>query len=110
MSRLLMINLFNKIPSSRCVVVNRSLSKAQELIDDMSRCEPNAELSIAGMDDLWNVVGQSDVVFTATSSSNPIITPPILSAAQLRRLMLIDISVPRNVAAECGEMENVFSY
>lgn len=58
------------------------------------------------------VISESDLVFTSTSA-----TEPILDRAKLemvlevqRSLMLFDISVPRNVHADVNELENVQAF
>jgi len=58
---------------------------------------------------MWDVIRRSDVVFTSTASTEPIIYPQQLTDLE-RNLMLIDISVPLNVAAGCGDVQGVTSY
>ena len=54
-----------------------------------------------------------DIVITATGAPHPIVTAdklrPLLTHRR-RPLFLIDISVPRNVEAACGDLEDVFLY
>ncbi len=59
------------------------------------------------MDDLWDVIGKSDILYTATSSVEYIFDWESLEANGLaggRPLVLVDISVPRNVADDCNEV------
>ena len=68
---------------------------------------PDIDIEIKLMDDLWDVVGKSDIVYTATSSVDYVIDKKLLEANGLaggRPLMLVDISVPRNVGEDCKEV------
>merc|ERR1711879_535616 len=58
---------------------------------------------------MLDVLQSSDVAYAATASKDPIITPEHLEGLK-KKLMLIDISVPRNIAAECADAANVISY
>lgn len=110
MSRLLLIALFSKQPDIRVTLVNRSVEKAQALLDeDLVKARGGVNAKVAGMEEMWDVIKSSDVVFTATASKEPIICPGDLENLQ-RNLMLIDISVPRNVADGCKGVAGVASY
>ena len=59
------------------------------------------------MDDLWDVVGRSDIVYTATSCEDYVIDAQKMEENGLasgRPLMLVDISVPRNVGEDCNDV------
>merc|ERR1712176_488011 len=58
---------------------------------------------------MWDAIFQSDVVVAATSSKDPIINALDLQNLS-KKLMLVDICVPRNVAADCGDVDKVTSY
>merc|ERR1740121_1159449 len=77
--------------------------------EDLVAARGGANAKVAPLGDMLDVVSQSDVVFAATSS-----TEPILSAAQLlgreKPVMLVDISVPRNFAPDCGDADKVVLY
>lgn len=110
MARLFVIALFSKFPDIRVTVVNRSVDRARALLDDevvAGRGGSNA--SAAPMEDLWRVVGDADVVFAATGAEEPIIRPEDVGG-RARSLMLIDISVPLNIAPGCGDVDGVASY
>eukprot|EP00930_Biecheleria_cincta_P002503 TRINITY_DN103515_c0_g1_i1.p1 TRINITY_DN103515_c0_g1~~TRINITY_DN103515_c0_g1_i1.p1 ORF type:complete len:719 (+),score=158.58 TRINITY_DN103515_c0_g1_i1:87-2159(+) len=111
MSRLLLLALFSKHPEIRVTLVNRSVEKAQVVLDDeMVKARGGANAEVAPMEDMFDVIKSSDVVFTATGSKEPIIYPKDLEGLGQRRLMLIDISVPLNVASGCENCEGVASY
>ena len=56
----------------------------------------------------------SDLIITCTSAPHTLITPNHIACAMQNRngdpMVIVDISVPRNVAPEVGEMEHVFLY
>lgn len=111
MSRLLLLALFSKHPDIRVTLVNRSVEKAQVVLDDdMVKARGGVNAKVAAMEDMFDVIKSSDVVFTATGSKEPIIHPTDLEGLGQRRLMLIDISVPLNVAPGCEKCDGVASY
>merc|ERR1719502_2397005 len=62
MSRLLLLALFSKHPDIRLTLVNRSVDKAQALLDEVApRGGCNAVAAPA--EEMWDVIRQSDVVF-----------------------------------------------
>jgi len=110
MSRLLLLALFSKYPDIKVSLVNRSVEKAQEVLDDeLVRNRGGANAEVVPLDQMFDVMRQSDVTFTATGSKVPIIHANDLKELE-RNLMLIDISVPLNVAQDCAEVDKVTSY
>jgi glutamyl-tRNA reductase len=99
MTRLLITHLASRGLKS-ITIVNRSLGRPQELQEQF----PDVDIQVKLMDDLWDVVGRSDIVYTATSSVDYVIDEQKLEENGLaggRPLMLVDISVPRNVGENC---------
>lgn len=95
----------------KVTVLNRSPGRAQEL----AKRHPSLEFEILLMDSLDEVMKRSDLAFTSTGSADPIITEKGLEVLGLAEpdaapLMLIDISVPRNIEAECNNLPNVHAY
>jgi glutamyl-tRNA reductase len=66
----------------------------------------------------WGHIGgalrDADIVITATGAARPIIDKAMVQAAvparRSRPLFIIDIAVPRDVAADAGDVEQVFLY
>ncbi|MGD0908836.1 MAG: glutamyl-tRNA reductase [Candidatus Acidiferrales bacterium] len=66
----------------------------------------------------WESLGAAldwpDLIVTSVSVSEPILTRPMIERAMARRgnraLLLIDLGVPRNVAAEVGNLYNTYLY
>jgi glutamyl-tRNA reductase len=108
MTRLLITHLASR-GLEKITIVNRSLGRPQELQEQF----PDVDIEIKLMDDLWDVVGRSDIVYTATSSVDYVIDEQKLEENGLvggHPLMLVDISVPRNVGEDCNEIPNVAAY
>ncbi|BBD67737.1 shikimate/quinate 5-dehydrogenase [Nostoc commune NIES-4072] len=107
MSRLLVQHLISK-GAVQISIVNRSRERALELTKQF----PQQPIEIHPLSEMMAVIANSDLVFTSTSA-----TEPILDRAKLemvlevqRSLMLFDISVPRNVHADVNELENVQAF
>ncbi|HBL10791.1 MAG TPA: glutamyl-tRNA reductase [Cyanobacteria bacterium UBA11162] len=107
MSRLLVQHLLSK-GAVNISIVNRSTRRSEELASQF----PNAELKLHLLPDMMTVIAASDIVFTSTAATEPLLDraklEAILEPHQL--LMLFDISVPRNVAADVNELENVHAF
>ncbi len=66
-----------------------------------------------GLDDIAAVIGRVDLLICSTGSTQPVLTYQNL-ASSLRQenhpLVIVDISVPRNVEPRLGKLPNVFLY
>jgi glutamyl-tRNA reductase len=107
MSRLLVQHLISKGAVQICIV-NRSHQRAQEI----TKLFPDLPIKTHLMTDLMAVISECDVVFTSTSATEPILDRAKLEMAlePSRRLMLFDISVPRNVHADVNELDHVKAF
>jgi len=108
MTRLLVTHLASR-GLEKITIVNRSLGRPQELQEQF----PDVDIEIKLMDDLWDVVSRSDIVYTATSAVDYVVDAQKMEANGLasgRPLMLVDIAVPRNVGEDCNELKNVVAY
>lgn len=89
-------------------VVNRSLDRAQNLIRLLGG--GNAGL----LSELEHFLRHADIVITALSSENPIITPSLLKSVLAKRksrpMYIVDIAIPRNVDAACGKFESIYLF
>jgi len=84
-------------------ILNRSLEKAEQLVEQFG-----LELGVGTLENLNNHVAASDVVFTCTAASEPLITADRLDALKRdRALMIFDIAVPRNVDPSVSELLDV---
>ncbi len=89
-------------------ILNRSSRRCEELASQF----PEAKLSLCPLSEMMRVIAESDLVFTSTSATEPVLDRAKLEATlePNRSLMLFDISVPRNVAADVNELENVQAF
>ncbi len=91
----------------RLIVANRTLENAQDLAH---RCGGYA-IALA---DLPQHLAEADVVIASTASREPILTRAMVEAAlrtrRRRPMFLVDIAVPRDIAADVAEIEDAFLY
>jgi glutamyl-tRNA reductase len=86
------------------VIANRSPERAARLAADLSG-------RAVGLDQVPEVLGDADVVVTATSSPEPVITRGQVQTATSHRsrpLIFIDIAMPRDVDAAVNDLDGVF--
>ena len=105
MTRLLITHLASR-GLERIAIVNRSMARPMELQEQF----PDVDIEIVLEDGLWDVVQKSDIVFTATSSTDYIIDKASLEENGLdsgRPLMLVDIAVPRNIGPDSDEVSYI---
>ncbi len=107
MSRLLVKHLVSK-NAVDMTVLNRSMKRAEELSKEF----PEAHLKLGLMDQMMAQLADADIVFTSTSSTEPILDKSKLESVldPSRMVSLIDISVPRNVASDAKELDHVNAY
>lgn len=108
MARLLVQHLASRRVDN-IAVLNRSRERAEEL----SKQFPDVGLRIEPLDSLLSEIAKADIVFTSTASETTILDREMLEkarAADKPPLMIIDISVPRNVAADAAQASGVYSY
>lgn len=107
MSHLLVKHLLSK-GAQDISILNRSQERAEQLAAKF----PAAELKLYPLQNMMNTLAAADMVFTSTSATEPIVDrarlEPVLEAGQ--SMMLFDISVPRNVAADVQDIEGVQAF
>jgi glutamyl-tRNA reductase len=107
MSRLLVQHLISK-GAVNISIVNRSMPRMQELVKQF----PDGNLHLHGMDEMMQVIAHSDIVFTSTAATDPLLDRAKLEATldPSQHLMLFDIAVPRNVDADVNGLANVKAF
>ncbi len=106
MARLLLQHLQAK-GCRGAVLLNRTVQRAESLAADF----PDLPVQCRPLEDLDHCLSTCSLVFTSTGAEEPIITPERLEKLNRRSsLMLIDIGVPRNIAAGVGELSGVEAY
>ncbi|WP_339371896.1 glutamyl-tRNA reductase [Paenibacillus elgii] len=93
--------------ADKVTVVNRTLSRAQELADKFRGVAST-------MDRLMAHLEEADIVISSTGAAGYVLTAEqvscILQRRRSRPLFMIDIAVPRDLDPRLGEMPNVFLY
>lgn len=91
----------------RLIVANRSLENAQEL------ATRHGGYAVA-LPDLPRHLAEADIIISSTAARQPVLTRAMIEAAiaQRRRkpVFMVDIAVPRDIAPDVGELEDVFLY
>ncbi|GMI34891.1 hypothetical protein TrCOL_g10962 [Triparma columacea] len=107
MTRLLVTHLASR-GLEKMAIVNRSMKRPEELAEQF----PDVDFEISLNDDLFDVVSRSDIIYTAASSEDPLLSKELMEANGLagRKLMICDIGVPRNVDPDCNEVAGVTAY
>ncbi len=107
MSCLLVKHLLAK-GASAITIVNRSHHRSEELAAQF----PQAQLTLLPLAEMLPAIAEADICFTSTGATEPILTRANLEGCvgSQRRLLLVDISVPRNVATDVQELENVHPF
>mmetsp|Transcript_6538 Transcript_6538/g.13605 ORF Transcript_6538/g.13605 Transcript_6538/m.13605 type:complete len:530 (+) Transcript_6538:208-1797(+) len=107
MTRLLVTHLASR-GLQRISIVNRSLKRPQELAEQF----PDIKFEIALEDEMFDVIGRSDIVYTAASCEDPVISKTKMDSNGLtgRPIMLADIGVPRNINPDVAEVDGVVAY
>ncbi|MBD2088563.1 glutamyl-tRNA reductase [Microcoleus sp. FACHB-1515] len=107
MAKLLVQHLLSK-GATRIAIVNRSIEGAKELAAQF----PNANLELHTLNDMISVIAHSDIVFTSTAATEPLLDRAKLESTldPSQHLMLFDISVPRNVDSDVNELPQVQAF
>ena len=91
----------------RLLFANRTLAHAQELASRHG----GVALPLSELD---RHLAEADMVFSATAARDPILHRAQVAAALKRRrhrpMLLLDLAVPRDIAADVAELEDVFLY
>jgi glutamyl-tRNA reductase len=85
--------------ASRLYVANRGTARAQRLADAY-------DAEVVAMSDLATALAEVDVVVCATASPEPVLTPDLVAAAG-RPLLVLDLAVPRDVAAGVADVPGI---
>jgi glutamyl-tRNA reductase len=107
MSVLLVKHLISK-GNREITLMNRTMQKAT----DLAKQFPEAPIKVVPVEQMMQCIAESDITFTSTSSVEPILDRAKLEAIldPKRQLMVIDISVPRNVDADANDLVNVTAF
>jgi glutamyl-tRNA reductase len=89
------------------VLLNRTVARAEQMAADF----PQLPVQCRPLTDLDHCLSTCSLVFTSTAAEEPIITADRLQGLNRRSsLMLIDIGVPRNIAADVSGLSGVGAF
>ncbi len=92
---------------ARLTIASRTRASAEQLSAEVGG-------DVIAWEDLARALRDTDIVITATGASKPIIDKAMVQTAmparRSRALFIIDIAVPRDVAPDAGNVEQVFLY
>ena len=93
--------------AKRLLVANRTLAHAQQL------ASRHGGIALP-LDELDRHLAEADIVFSATASREPVLGRAQVEAALARRrhrpMLLLDLAVPRDIAADVAGLRDVFVY
>lgn len=107
MSRLLVQHLLSK-GANQITILNRSLKRSENLAKQFK----DVTLNLQPLTEMQPILTASDLVFTSTGATEPILCRQNLESVVCDKLnfMVVDISVPRNVHADVSELKQVKSF
>jgi len=95
-------NLAGKGPKA-VIVSNRTLDHARELAGQLNG-------TAVTLDNLQDVLRECDLALVATSAPHVVVRKPLVEESMIgrkRKLLIIDVSVPRNVADDVADVHDV---
>jgi len=97
----------NAVGAKRITIANRNITRAQKLANKYNGF--GVSLSYIG-----EMLPESDIVITATSSTLPILGKGILERSLKRRkhrpILVIDLAIPRDVEPEAANLQDIYLY
>ncbi|WP_378180443.1 glutamyl-tRNA reductase [Aquimarina sp. SS2-1] len=91
-------NLVKHTKNDHIVLINRTRDKAEKVAGKFN-------LVVKGFDELQDEVNHSDVLIVATGAQKPTITKEIINCD--KPLLILDLSIPKNVDTNVTELPNV---
>lgn len=91
----------------KMIIANRSIGRARSLASEFGAYA-------IGLDEIPKHLAEADIVFTSTASPTPILTRSMVEDALKKRkrqpMFIVDVAVPRDVAGDVAELDDVFLY
>lgn len=97
------------------LVLSRSRERAQKVAATWQMAAPpTTEIQPLTLANLSQALPQADLIITSTGATQPVLTRPLVAQAMATRperpLLIIDISLPRDVEASAGKLPQVHLY
>lgn len=91
-------NLVKHTKNSHITLINRTKNKAEDVAGKFN-------LVVKDYSNLTEEINRSDIVIVATGALNPTVDKALLHSA--KPLLILDLSIPRNVSTDVTELSNV---
>lgn len=91
-------NLVKHTKNNNITLINRTKDKAEKIAGKF-------DLTVKDYADLQSEILQADVLIVATGAQNPTISKELIYSK--KELLILDLSIPKNVAEDVLELENV---
>ena len=91
-------NLVKHTKNNHITLINRTKDKAEKIAGKFN-------LKVKDYADLQSEIRNADILIVATGAQNPTINKELIYSK--RNLLILDLSIPKNVADDVAEMENV---
>ncbi|GGG13305.1 glutamyl-tRNA reductase [Dokdonia pacifica] len=91
-------NLIKHTKNEHITLINRTKEKAQKIAGKFN-------LLVKDYADIQSEISQTDVLVVATGAQNPTITKELIYTK--KPLLILDLSIPKNVASNVTDLENV---
>lgn len=95
----LVLRYLSALTPKKIMIINRSLENARKLAE-------THQVEALAFSELPCALQQADILISATGSTQPIVTKTMLSERN-KKLLIVDIAVPRDIEAEVSELANV---
>jgi glutamyl-tRNA reductase len=99
--------------AGRVTIANRSAERAREMLERIQEESASTQCEIISLGELEDVLPKADIILSATSAPDYVLTEPMMKAAMETRrssspLVMIDIAVPRDIDPAIASLSNVF--
>ncbi|QED39120.1 glutamyl-tRNA reductase [Antarcticibacterium arcticum] len=91
-------NLIKHTKNTHITLINRTKDKAEKIAGKFN-------LRVKDYADLQSEIRETDILIVATGAQNPTINKELIYSK--RNLLILDLSIPKNVADDVAEMDNV---
>ena len=99
--------------AANITIANRSLENADTMIARLTLNHANGNFHTISLGALEDVLPNTDIIISATSAPDYVLTEPVMKAALAKRqssapVVMIDIAVPRDIDPAIATLPNVF--
>jgi glutamyl-tRNA reductase len=99
--------------AGRITIANRSSERAREMVEHIRTESASTIFEVIALGELEDVLHRADIIISATSAPDYVLTEPMMKAAMNERessspVVLIDIAVPRDIDPAIASLSNVF--